>query len=325
MQLEDRKYDVTALGELLIDFTESGLSEQGNPLLEANPGGAVTNMLSMLSKFGRKTAYIGKVGNDGFGLQLEAALKEQGIDTKGLNFDNEVHTTLAIVTKKPNGDRDFSFYRKPGADMMLRKDEVDPEIIRDSKIFHSGSLSMTDPIVEEAHRYALDAAIDAGCIITYDPNLRPPLWDSPDIAREKIEFGLSKSDAVKISDDEIRFLSGEEDIAKGARIIKERFGIPFLCATLGPEGSICFFKDLEVFGKPFLTDKTVETTGAGDTFCACMVNGILEHGLTDWDEESIREMLEFANAAASLVTTRKGALRVMPQISEVRAFMETFD
>ena len=318
-------YDVTALGELLIDFTDSGLSGQGNPLLEANPGGAVTNVLSMLSRFGRKTAFIGKVGNDGFGYQLEAALKEQGIDTAGLSFDDEIHTTLAIVLKKPDGDRDFAFYRNPGADMMLRKDEVDPEIIANSKVFHTGTLSMTDPGIEETHKYALEKAIEAGCIITFDPNLRPPLWKDPGTAREKIEYGLAKSDAVKISDDEIRFISGQDDVRCGARMIKEKFGIPFLCATLGLEGSICYFNDLEVFGKPYLTDKTVETTGAGDTFCACMINGILERGLENWDEDSIRKMLEFANAAASLVTTRKGALRVMPRIDEVRDYMDQFD
>ena len=324
MQSEKRKYDVTAFGELLIDFTDSGLSEQGNPVLEANPGGAVTNMLSMLSRFGRKTAYIGKVGNDGFGYQLESALKEQGIDTSGLRFDDEVHTTLAIVLKRENGDRDFAFYRNPGADMMLRKDEVDPEIIRNSRVFHTGTLSMTDPGIEETHKYALETAIDAGCIITFGPNLRPPLWKSPDIAREKIEYGLAKSDAVKISDEEITFISGEKDIARGARMIKDKFEIPFLCATLGLEGSICYFRDLEIFAKPYLTDRTIETTGAGDAFCACMVNGIFERGIDNWDEGSIREMLDFANAAASLVTTKKGALRVMPEINEVRKFMEEF-
>ena len=172
----EKIYDVTALGELLIDFTENGTSAQGNPLLEANPGGAPCNVLAMLEKLGKKTAFIGKVGKDMFGEQLKTAVEEVGIDTRNLVMDEEVHTTLAFVHTYPDGDRDFSFYRNPGADMMLKKEEVDEDLIRGAKIFHFGTLSSTHEGVREATRYAIDVAKEAGCIVSFDPTLPPALW-----------------------------------------------------------------------------------------------------------------------------------------------------
>ena len=207
----EKIYDVTALGELLIDFTENGTSEQGNPLLEANPGGAPCNVLAMLEKLGKKTAFIGKVGKDMFGEQLKTAVEEVGIDTRNLVMDEEVHTTLAFVHTYPDGDRDFSFYRNPGADMMLKKEEVDEDLIRGAKIFHFGTLSSTHEGVREATRYAIDVAKEAGCIVSFDPNLRPPLWKSLDEAKAEIEYGLSKCDILKISDNEVEFLFGTTD------------------------------------------------------------------------------------------------------------------
>ena len=204
----NKAFDVTALGELLIDFTENGSSAQGNPILEANPGGAPCNVLAMLEKLGKKTAFIGKVGNDMFGTQLKNAVEEVGIDTRNLVIDNEVHTTLAFVHTYPDGDRDFSFYRNPGADMMLTKDEIQEDLIRDSRIFHFGTLSSTHEGVREATRYAIDVAKEAGCIISFDPNLRPPLWKSLDDAKAEIEYGLGKCDILKISDNEVEFLFG---------------------------------------------------------------------------------------------------------------------
>ena len=204
--MDKKSFDVTTLGELLIDFTENGSSSQGNPLLEANPGGAVCNVLAMLEKLGKKTAYIGKVGQDMFGIQLKEAVEEVGIDTRNLIMDPVYHTTLAFVHTYPDGDRDFSFYRDPGADMMLTKEEVSEELIRDSRIFHFGTLSSTHPGVREATRYAIDVAKDAGCIITFDPNLRPPLWKSLEDAKVEIEYGMSKCDVLKISDNEVEFM-----------------------------------------------------------------------------------------------------------------------
>ena len=315
-------YDVTALGELLIDFTENGTSAQGNPLLEANPGGAPCTVLAMLEKLGKKTAFIGKVGKDMFGEQLKTAVEEVGIDTRNLVMDEEVHTTLAFVHTYPDGDRDFSFYRNPGADMMLKKEEVDEDLIRGAKIFHFGTLSSTHEGVREATRYAIDVAKEAGCIVSFDPNLRPPLWKSLDEAKAEIEYGLSKCDILKISDNEVEFLFGTTDYDEGARLIREKYQIPLVLITLGKDGSRAYYKDLRVEVPGFVQEHTIETTGAGDTFCANSLNYILEHGMEELAEENLKELLTFANAAASLITTRKGALRVMPTREEIKNFIQ---
>lgn len=316
----NKSYDVTALGELLIDFTENGMSAQGNPIMEANPGGAPCNVLAMLEKLGKKTAFIGKVGKDMFGEQLKNAVEEVGIDTRNLIMDDEVHTTLAFVYTYPDGDRDFSFYRNPGADMMLTKEEIQEDLIRDSRIFHFGTLSSTHEGVREATRHAIEVAKEAGCIVSFDPNLRPPLWKSLDDARKEIEYGLTKCDILKISDNEVEFLFGTTDYDKGAAIIREKYNIPLVLITMGKEGSRAYYKDLRVESAPFLQENTIETTGAGDTFCASSLNYVLEHGLDNLTEENLYELLTFANAAASLITTRKGALRVMSTREEVEEF-----
>ena len=319
--METRLFDVTALGELLIDFTENGTSGQGNPLMEANPGGAPCNVLAMLGKLGKKTAFIGKVGKDMFGNQLKNAVEEVGIDTRNLIMDETVHTTLAFVHTYPDGDRDFSFYRDPGADMMLRKDEVQEDLIRNSRIFHFGTLSSTHEGVREATRHAIEVAKDAGCIITFDPNLRPPLWKSLEDARQEIEYGMTKCDVLKISDNEVEFLFDTTDYDKGAALIREKFNIPLVLITMGKDGSRAYYKNLRVEVPSFLQEKTIETTGAGDTFCASALNFVLEHGLAALSEEDLKELLTFANAGASLITTRKGALRVMPTRQEVLDFI----
>ena len=319
--MTDRKYDVTALGELLIDFTENGNSEQGNPLMEANPGGAPCNMLSMIQKLGGTTAFIGKVGKVMFGRQLRQAVESVGIDTRNLMEDEEVHTTLAFVHTFPDGDRDFSFYRNPGADMMLTKEEIQEDLIRNSKAFHFGTLSSTHEGVREATRYAIDVAKEAGCLISFDPNLRPPLWNTLEDARKEIEYGLSKADILKISDNEVEFLCGTSDYDEGAKMLIEKYNIPFVCVTLGKDGSRAYYKGMRVEVSGFVQENTIETTGAGDTFCGCMLNYILQHGLEDLTEENLKELLTFANAAASLITTRKGALAVMPSKEEVERML----
>ena len=319
--MENKLYDVTALGELLIDFTENGDSSQGNPTFEANPGGAPCNVLAMLNRLGKKTAFIGKVGNDMFGKQLKAAVEECGIDTRNLVMDDEVHTTLAFVHTYPDGDRDFSFYRNPGADMMLTKDEVDADLIRNARIFHFGTLSSTHEGVREATRYALDVAKEAGCIITFDPNLRPPLWKDLNDARKEIEYGMERCDVLKISDNEVEFLFDTTDYDKGAALIEEKYHIPLVLITLGKDGSRAYYRGRKVEAAPFLQENTIETTGAGDTFCASTLNYVLEHGLGDLSDENLKELLTFANAAASLITTKKGALRVMPARDEVLDFI----
>ena len=319
--MKNKIFDVTALGELLIDFTENGESSQGNPMMEANPGGAPCNVLAMLEKLGKKTAFIGKVGSDMFGNQLKKAVEEVGIDTRNLIMDKKHHTTLAFVHTYPDGDRDFSFYRDPGADMMLTKEEVQKELIQSSRIFHFGTLSSTHERVREATRHAIELAKEAGCIITFDPNLRPPLWNSLEDARKEIEYGMTKCDVLKISDNEVEFLFDTTDYDKGAALIREKYNIPLVLITMGKDGSRAYYKDMRVEVAPFLQENTIETTGAGDTFCASSLNYVLEHGLEDLTEENLKELLTFANAAASLITTRKGALRVMPSKEEVLNFI----
>ncbi|MDD3206007.1 MAG: carbohydrate kinase [Lachnospiraceae bacterium] len=319
-----KMYDVTSLGELLIDFTENGKSMQGNQLLEANPGGAPCNVLSMLQKMHHKTAFIGKVGKDIFGNLLEERVSVQGIATDGILKSDIVHTTLAFVHTKEDGDRDFSFYRKPGADIMLTEDDVisHRSLIENTRIFHFGSLSMTDRNVEKATKKAVAIAKENRKLISFDPNLRMPVWDSADIAKEKIAFGLKNCDILKISDDEITFISGTDDVEKGIKILLEKYQIPIVFATLGKSGSKAYYKEKEIFVPAFLNTKTIETTGAGDTFCGSILHFILQYGLEQLDEEKIKEMLIFANAAASIITTRKGALCVMPEEKEVYEFIQ---
>lgn len=312
-----KKYDVTALGELLIDFTENGITAQGNPLFEANPGGAPCNVLAMLAKLGYRTAFIGKVGRDCFRDQLKAAIEEAGISSEHLLTDEEVHTTLAVVHTFPDGDRDFSFYRKPGADMMLAADEIPEELIRGSKIFHYGTLSMTHEGVREATKKAVGIAEDAGCILSFDPNLRPPLWNNLDEAKEQILWGLEHCHILKISDNEITWLTGKDDYTEGAAWINSRYHIPLILVSMGKQGSRAYYKEGIVEAAPFLRTDTIETTGAGDTFCGCILAGILENGLENLTEEDLREILTFANSAASIVTTRRGALKVMPSRAEI--------
>lgn len=311
------KVDVVALGELLIDFTENGISAQGNPIMEANPGGAVCNVLSMLSGLSKSTAYIGKVGKDIFGKQLTEAIRSVGIDDSGLVVDDNVNTTLAFVHTYEDGDRDFSFYRNPGADMMLTEDEIPEELIRDTRIFHFGTLSMTHEGVRAATKKAIDIAKEAGAIISFDPNLREPLWNSLDEAKEQVLYGLGKCDILKISDNEIQWLTGEENYTKGVQWINERFNIPLILVSMGKEGSRAYYNDMIVEAKPFVRPDTIETTGAGDTFCGCVLHYVCEHGLDGLTEADLQEMLRSANAAASIITTRKGALRVMPTLSEI--------
>ena len=317
-----KHYDVVALGELLIDFTENGVSSQGNPVFEANPGGAPCNVLAMLRKLGKTCAFIGKVGDDLFGRQLKAVAEEAGIDMSALLQDREVHTTLAFVKTFANGDRDFSFYRNPGADMMLTEDELPLDMIRDTRIFHFGTLSMTHANVRRATRTAVLTAKEAGAVISFDPNLRPPLWNDLGEAREQMEWGISQCDVLKISDNEIEFLTGTDDFDRGVALIREKWpGIRLINVTAGPDGSYAYGPETKVFVPGFLLGGTIETTGAGDTFCASVLNFILEHGLDALGQEDLKQMLRFANAAAYLVTTKKGAIRSMPERAQVEAIL----
>lgn len=311
-----KKYDVIALGELLIDFTMNGQSEQGNNMFEACPGGAPCNVLALLNKMGKKTAFIGKVGKDQFGALLRDTITEAGIDASNLMVDENVNTTLAFVHTFPDGDREFSFYRNPGADMMLTADEVNPEVVKDTKVFHFGTLSMTHEGVREATKKAVETAKANGCLVSFDPNLRPPLWGSLDLAKEQMEYGFGECDILKISDNEIQFVSGKEDYDEGIAYLQETYNIPLILLTMGKDGSRAYYKGMRV-ERPGFSVKAIETTGAGDTFCGSSLNYLVDHDFENLTEEQLGEMLTFANAAAALVTTKKGAIKAMPVKEEV--------
>lgn len=311
------RFDVCALGELLIDFTENGTSPRGNPIMEANPGGAPCNVLAMLNRLGYKTAFIGKIGDDIFGRQLKKAVQEVGINTDGLVTDKIVNTTLAFVHTLPGGDREFSFYRNPGADIMLSEADMNEQLISDSRIFHFGSLSMTGEECEAATKKAVGIAKENGLIISFDPNLRENLWDSLDKAKEKIEYGMANCDILKISDNEIQWFTGEQDYDRAVEKLRSRFGnISLLLLSLGKDGSRAYSGENSAY-VPAAPAKTIETTGAGDTFCGAILSKVLEHGLREYSHQELSDMLIFANAAAAVITERKGALRVMPQLTEI--------
>ena len=318
-----KKFDVVTLGELLIDFTDNGMSAQGNTMFEANPGGAPCNVLAMLNKLGHPTAFIGKVGKDIFGLKLKSVLEEVGIDTSNLIVDEDARTTLAFVQTFEDGDRDFSFYRNPGADMLLTADEVDGELVKSARLFHFGTLSMTHEGVREATKKAIRLAKEAGAVVSFDPNLRPPLWKSLDDAKKQAAYGFTQCDVLKISDNEIQWFTGEEDYDKGIEKLRQEYDIPLILLSMGRDGSRAYYKDLRVEMPSFIQKETIETTGAGDTFGGCCLHYVLEYGLDGLNEERLKEMLTFANAAASIITTRKGALRVMPEPDEVKRFIES--
>ncbi len=318
----NKMYDVVALGELLIDFTQNGISDQGNPVFEANPGGAPCNVLAMLKKLDKNCAFIGKVGDDMFGRSLRDTVSDIGIDTSSLLSDQSVNTTLAFVRTFENGDRDFSFYRNPGADMMLTADEIPEDMLANTRIFHFGTLSMTHDAVREATKKAVRIAKENGAMISFDPNLRPPLWSSLESAREQIEWGLSQCDILKIADNEIEFISGSSDFDEGAAYLKKNFpNIRLLNVTAGPDGSYSYYGDKKIFVPAFKLGGTIETTGAGDTFCACAQAFALDKGLDDLTDDDLTAMLRFANAAAYIVTTKKGAIRAMPDRADVEKIL----
>ena len=311
-------FDVVALGELLVDFTQNGTSEQGNLLFEANPGGAPANVLAMLRKLGRRCAFIGKVGRDSFGDMLAKTVDEAGIDIRCLTRDADIPTTLAVVHTFPNGDRDFSFYRKPGADIRLSTDDLDRDLLRSCRIFHFGTLSLTDEPSRSATREAVRIAREAGALLSFDPNLRPPLWPDEETARREISWGLKQCDILKIADNELRFMTGEVDFHRGAEQLKTHYpNIRVLNVTAGSDGSYSLTDSHWVYEPACKRGGVIETTGAGDTFCACVLNYVLEHGADGLSEHDLHSMLHYANTAAWIVTTRKGAIRSMPEPEEV--------
>ena len=316
--------DVVALGELLIDFAAKTTDASGYPSMAANPGGAPGNFLASLNAYGKKTAFLGKVGNDTFGHLLLGTLKGAGIETRGIVVDDSVFTTLAFVTFDENGDRSFSFARKPGADTQLTWEEIDKSLIDDARVFHFGTLSLTDEPVRLATQKAVAYAKEKGKLITCDPNLRKPLWSSLSEAKEAIEEGLRLADAVKLSDDEMEFLMEGETLEQCAVALVQKFGIRFLIVTMGPKGCFCVCGGQVIHAKTY-ANACVDTTGAGDAFWGATLTQFLETEKAPWDlsREEITSLLQFSNAAGSLATTKYGAIPAMPTREQIHTCMET--
>ena len=318
-----KHYDVVALGELLIDFAPHSVNEAGYPVLSANPGGAPGNFLAALTKYGCRTAMIGKVGDDAFGKALVKTLEDAGIDARGIRIDPNVFTTLAFVSLDASGNRDFSFARKPGADTCLTPEEVDEELIADAKVFHFGTLSLTDEPAAGATRHAIELAKRHGALISLDPNLRKPLWKREEDAREAIEWSLHQADIVKISDEEIDWLWGFSP-EEGAEKLLREYGVSLVYATLGPKGCYAANGTNRVTVQSPSGIHVVDTTGAGDIFGGSAMSQFIrcKKMPADLTETELRRIVSFACTAASLSTQTHGGIASVPEYSDVTRKME---
>lgn len=313
-------FDVTALGELLIDFTPAGSGTQGDLLFARKAGGAPANVLAANSRLGGKTAFIGKVGNDLFGKYLKQTLDGQGIDTSGLAVDPEIPTTLAFVQLDAHGDRSFRFYRKPGADILLRPGDFSEDLIRESRIFHFGSVSLTDEPARGTTLGAAAAAKRAGCVVSFDPNYRPPLWNSPEDAAEQIKAALKLADLVKVSEEEMALITGRSEPVEGARVLAE-YGASLVLISLGPNGAFYYTRRYSGI-IPTYDVRTVDTNGAGDAFFGAVhyrLRGKTLAQIQNLSREELTDLISFANAAGALTTTRPGAMPAMPVLEEIEA------
>lgn len=313
-------YDVVALGELLIDFVSDGSDRNTNGFI-GNPGGAPANVLVALAKMGRRGAFIGKVGRDQFGTFLEKTLRECAVETNGLVFSNTVNTTLAFVHLDSSGDRSFSFYRNPGADATLSENEIHFELIRNAKVFHFGSISMTHDMVRQATLRAVEYAKRFGVLISYDPNLRLPLWESSDQAKSVISSVISSVDILKLSEEELRFLTDESNLEIGTLHIYEDYKVGLILVTLGENG--CFYRFNHQTGYvPGVPVQVVDTTGAGDAFIAGILHKMvdLEDGIFNMSLSIIEEFIRFANVVAALSTMKKGGIPSMPSLEDVNNY-----
>ena len=315
-------YDVVALGELLIDFAPVSTDESGYPTIKAQPGGAPGNFLAALQKYGCSPALIGKVGADSFGKLLMGTMTEKGISTRGILVDPKVFTTLAFVTLDATGNREFSFARKPGADTCLTAEELPYDLLDECSVFHFGTLSLTSEPARTATQKAVAYAKEKGKLISFDPNLRKPLWPNDEAAKEQIEWGLHQSDIVKISDEEIEFLWGLSPEEGAQKLLKE-YGVRLVYATLGPKG--CHFANRNGCGEvPSPTGiHVVDTTGAGDIFGGSAMSRFLRLGKApeELTVEEMRAVTRFACCAASLSTQTHGGINSVPEEQAVEAIL----
>lgn len=311
-------YDVIAIGELLIDFAAQSADADGYPTMKANPGGAPGNFLAALNRYGTRTAFLGKVGDDAFGKLLLQTMQKAGIETRGILVDDSVFTTLAFVTFSQDGDRSFSFARKPGADTRLSFEEIDCSMIDEASVFHFGTLSLTGEPVRTATKKCVEYAKSHGKLITFDPNLRPPLWNTLDEAKQQILWGLSVADVVKISDEEAEFLWGTADEKHAAKALLSEYGVRLAMITMGPKGAYLANQNGGAYAKcPDVTP--VDTTGAGDIFGGSAVSRLLQmHKAPErLDEQELSYIGRFACTAASLSTMKQGGIPSIPDEQDV--------
>ena len=316
------EYELTAIGELLIDFAPKGRDNHGLQLFAASPGGAPANVCAMFAKLGGTASFIGKVGDDHFGHLLKNTLLENGIGTASLILDSHVQTSLAFVTLGQGGERDFSFYRRQGADTMLRADELDPDLIRGSRILHFGSVSLTDEPCRSTTFSAVQTAREAGCLISCDPNYRPPLWQNGDEARKLMLEGVSRADILKVSEEEMVFLAGQQDMAAGSKTLAE-FGPSVVLVTRGAEGVFCRVGDRTI-SVPAFPVNAIDTTGAGDTFMGTFlyfVKDMQPDQIKTLPEPQLRKILLRCNAASAITTTGIGAIASMPDLGGIRQLL----
>lgn len=313
--------DVVALGELLIDFSHIGTSSKNNDLFEANPGGAPANVLACLAKLGMKTGFIGKVGDDLFGKKLQLALEDASISTEGLIMDKNLNTTLAFIHLDDDGERDFTFYREHSADIYLYPEDINLEMLN-TRIFHFGSLSLTDEPARTATKYALSKVNKEHTLVSYDPNLRPRLWKNLKQAKMQILDVMEEADVVKLSDEELEFLTGSKDLAKGCEVLVKKYNLHMIFVTLGAKG--CYYKVGTLDGfVPGFSVKTIDTTGAGDAFFGGVLYKILQSRktLSEWNHEKMIDTSLFANAVGALTTTKRGAISAIPSLEDILSFL----
>lgn len=314
-------FSVTALGEVLIDFTDNGMSANGQKLFERNPGGAPANVLVALQRLGHKTAFIGKVGKDMHGDFLRQTIEENGVDCTGLVSDPDFFTTLAFVALDENGDRSFSFARKPGADTQLRPEDLPKDVIANSKVFHVGSLSLTDEPARTATIEALKIADEAGCVMSYDPNYRDSLWTSAEAAAEQMRSILPYMDLVKISAEECPLLTDLAEPADAAKALLDQ-GVSVVVVTLDADGAYVATKDGAGLVESFRV-QAVDTTGAGDSFWGGFLCAFCESGKKPGEVtfEEAAAFARFGNAVASLCVRTRGAIPAMPERTDVEALL----
>lgn len=316
-----REYDVIALGELLVDFNALHSNDFDSVVYESNPGGAPCNVLAMLSNLQKRTAFIGKVGDDFLGHALQQRIVRMGISTEGLSKDKKRNTTLAFLNDSKTYPHQYLFYRNRTADMNLDEGDVDADMLSRTRIFHFGSLSFTHKRCRKATRKAIKAAKSKHRLISFDPNYRPVLWPGEEEARKWMLYGCSVCDILKVEASELAFITQQTTIQNGVDFLQKHYSISLILVTSGEAGSQAFMGNRKVYQEAFLTNRTIDTTGAGDTFLGCCLAYILEQGM-ELSDHQLQEMLFRANAAASLETTRKGAIRAMPTQAELEDYLK---